>query len=424
MKINSTSKLNKKSADKIFLPLTFTKTIKKEINGEEKNVFYFTASSESIDRSGEKIMLAGWDFSKYMNHPIVLFQHDSWSDELENIIGTTLEINVDETSKSWSFGFFLSKANPKSAMLEAMMLEGISVAVSVGFLPRNRQVDADGVMTITEAELIEISVVKIPCNQDATRLKAMAKSFGVDLKEIVDGEIPEDEDASKENETTEDEKKEDEVKVDVEGEDVEVEGDETEEGKSLEDVSKKAEGEEDENVEDEAPEVENMDDVENEDKPIKPITLDEIDALDDDEEITIEVEDEEEETLEIEVDGEKVEVEGDEVSSQSTTESEEDASQDGKSVLQSEQKAGARLSKETLQQIAEVETLVKDMMSAGKSLLATLTSLVDGGTGGKGFEGEYITFKKSELIALRNKIRNSDKIQDEILSDIKGKLER
>lgn len=127
------------------------------------------ASTDSVDRSSDVILPSAWTkggLKNYENNPILLFNHD-----YNKPIGKVIEIMTDKR------GLRIKGVISKSAgEVYHLVKEGILSTFSVGFLIKDAEYDkaADG-LVVKDAELLEVSVVSIPCNQDATF--SVAKSF-------------------------------------------------------------------------------------------------------------------------------------------------------------------------------------------------------------------------------------------------------
>ena len=128
------------------------------------------ASTPDFDRAGDVIQTGAWDkggLANFKANPIILFNHD-----YDRPIGKATEVITS------SDGLELEVRISKSAAggICDLIKEGILGAFSVGF----RIKDADYIeetngLLIKEAELYEVSVVSIPCNQAA--MFSLAKSF-------------------------------------------------------------------------------------------------------------------------------------------------------------------------------------------------------------------------------------------------------
>ena len=121
------------------------------------------ASTQAQDRDGEVILQSGWDLNNYMQNPVLMLMHNYQ----EFPVGKVTEIGVKDGKLQFTAIF--SNATEKAKEAYALVKEGVLSAFSVGFIPRNY----DG-NTITEAELLEISLVPVPANPQAV---VLAKQF-------------------------------------------------------------------------------------------------------------------------------------------------------------------------------------------------------------------------------------------------------
>lgn len=129
------------------------------------------ASTNSIDRQGDSIDQSGWQLDNYMRNPVMLWAHNY--DELP--VAKALEVSTASGQLRATFVFASAEANPKAAQIKKLYEDGFLNATSVGFIPLTRSGNI-----ITSAELLEISFVPVPANQDALRL-AMQKGLDVSL---------------------------------------------------------------------------------------------------------------------------------------------------------------------------------------------------------------------------------------------------
>lgn len=120
------------------------------------------ASTDSVDRMGEVIDQAGWDLGNFKNNPVLLWAHD---DRLPRI-GLAQNLRV-EKANGRSALMFEPKFNDASELARTVkqLFEEDGGTFSVGFMP----LEMDG-ETYTKAELLEISAVNVPANQDAMML--------------------------------------------------------------------------------------------------------------------------------------------------------------------------------------------------------------------------------------------------------------
>ena len=142
----------------------------KNIDSDRK--FKVIASTEDTDRSWEIIKVNWWNTEDFMKNPVIIANHVY---KIENIVGRATNI-IKENWKliiEWIF----SKSNPLWVLLADLYDEWMIKTVSVWFIPHKR--DQSNPKIITEAELLELSFVAVPCNPNALSLdqKELLKSF-------------------------------------------------------------------------------------------------------------------------------------------------------------------------------------------------------------------------------------------------------
>ena len=128
-----------------------------------------SASTNALDRAGDVIESGAWTkggLDNFKNNPVILFNHN-----YDRPIGRAKEIGVSEN------GLELTARISKSAgEIKDLIKDGVLGAFSVGFKVKDAEyvTETDG-YTIKDAELFEVSVVSVPCNQNA--VFSLAKSF-------------------------------------------------------------------------------------------------------------------------------------------------------------------------------------------------------------------------------------------------------
>ena len=128
------------------------------------------ASTHDEDRANDVIMAEAWTkggLSNFEKNPIILFNHD-----YNKPIGRATGLKV--TDNGLELKAKISKSAPDH--VAQLVKEGVSGAFSVGFRVKDADYlsETDG-LKIKDAELFEVSVVSVPCNQAATF--SLAKSF-------------------------------------------------------------------------------------------------------------------------------------------------------------------------------------------------------------------------------------------------------
>ena len=157
----------------------------------DKNVFYINSSFESKafskgskslrisgyantttkDRSGDIVTAEAWakGVENFRKNPVMLYQHKH-----DCPIGRFDKITVDK--KGIYVEGTVSDAAEKNHGVQTLIKDGALKSFSVGFRVKDGKFNrADESMIITDVELLEISVVSVPCNQDS--LFSIKKSF-------------------------------------------------------------------------------------------------------------------------------------------------------------------------------------------------------------------------------------------------------
>jgi len=163
--------------NKIF---NLTSTFKSHVDDDGSIVIRGMASTADFDRAGDSISAEAWTkggLKNFEKNPIILFNHD-----YDRPIGRATGMKTGPNGLELECK--ISKSAPGN--VAELVKEGILGAFSVGFRVKDADYikETDGLM-IKDAELFEVSVVSVPCNQAATF--SLAKSFDseAEYKEFV-----------------------------------------------------------------------------------------------------------------------------------------------------------------------------------------------------------------------------------------------
>ena len=132
------------------------------------------ANTTAKDRAGDVITAHAWakGVDNFRRNPVLLYQHKH-----DCPIGKVSKIQVDK--KGIFVEASVSEAAEKTHGVQTLIKDGALKSFSVGFKVKDGNYDrTDDTMTITDVELLEISVVSVPCNQDS--LFSISKSFNTD----------------------------------------------------------------------------------------------------------------------------------------------------------------------------------------------------------------------------------------------------
>ena len=128
-----------------------------------------SASTNALDRAGDIIEPDAWTkggLENYKTNPILLFNHN-----YDKPIGRATGLEVSDSGLEIS-----AKISKAAGDVKDLVKDGVLGAFSVGFRVKDADYmsETDG-YKIKDAELFEVSVVSVPCNQGATF--SVAKSF-------------------------------------------------------------------------------------------------------------------------------------------------------------------------------------------------------------------------------------------------------
>ena len=138
-----------------------------EVTKGEDGDFFISgyASKTNIDRDMEIIPTSAINLENFMKNPIILYQHDRTQP-----VGKAVAIEKRED------GLFIKVLLSKTAeTVRTLIDEGILKAFSVGFRIKDYDFLDTGVLLYKDIELMETSLVSVPCHQDA--LFEMCKNY-------------------------------------------------------------------------------------------------------------------------------------------------------------------------------------------------------------------------------------------------------
>src|SRR6056300_208313 len=123
------------------------------------------------DRAGDVVTAEAWakGVNNFLRNPVMLYQHKH-----DCPIGRFDQVKVDK--KGIYVEGTVSDAAEKNHGVQTLIRDGALKSFSVGFRVKDGKYNReDDSMMITDVELLEISVVSVPCNQDS--LFSIRKSF-------------------------------------------------------------------------------------------------------------------------------------------------------------------------------------------------------------------------------------------------------
>lgn len=125
------------------------------------------ASTNDVDRAGDVVPAPVWEagMENYLKNPVILAYH-----EHDEPVGRMVEHKID------SNGLWIKARISAAAKIFNLVKDGVLTAFSVGFRINDAEYNsAAEVFVVKELELIEISVVSVPANQNT--LFSLSKAF-------------------------------------------------------------------------------------------------------------------------------------------------------------------------------------------------------------------------------------------------------
>lgn len=137
----------------------------------------FICSDESVNSYGYRVLTSGINFKNFKKNPVMLFNHESYSwggDIYNGPVGRWENIRVEDGKLKADA--VIDENDPKGAIINNKIENDFIRAASIGFRVLSISEKPEDMIkgqtrpTITECELIEISVVDIPANKNALAL--------------------------------------------------------------------------------------------------------------------------------------------------------------------------------------------------------------------------------------------------------------
>lgn len=167
----------------------------------EYGTFRMIISTDNVDRHGEIVSQDGWMTENYMQNPVVLWGHESYSIPI-GITDKLITETEGSVKRTVAEGRFASHEFAQT--IRKLYDDGMMKTASVGFIPLEYEGNK-----ITKAELLEWSFVSIPANPFAIDARGydveMLKAKGIiaDMKTGDEIETTTEEEEEEEEEPTE-----------------------------------------------------------------------------------------------------------------------------------------------------------------------------------------------------------------------------
>jgi HK97 family phage prohead protease len=135
------------------------------------------ASTPDVDRDKDRVMPNGAKLENFIKNPVLMYGHnyrDPWA-----LIGKVGDLQIDSSGLNFvpELREAANDADPMT-VIRALWDQKLLRAASIGFNPTKWMENEVGGRDFVEWELLEISIVPIPANQNALRLAAKAIDGG------------------------------------------------------------------------------------------------------------------------------------------------------------------------------------------------------------------------------------------------------
>ena len=167
-------KLGKDNRNDVMVVKNFNSNI--SVNDSRNATFDITTGTP--DRDNDIVVPSGLSIKHYLNNRVVLWGHD------QSILPIAKCIDINPIDNGWraTIEFATADMNPMAEQVFQLVKNGFLSAVSIGFIPKDLELNDLGGYTITESELFEFSIVNVPANPEALIVED-------ELELLVDSEI-------------------------------------------------------------------------------------------------------------------------------------------------------------------------------------------------------------------------------------------
>jgi HK97 family phage prohead protease len=150
---------------------------------------WYIASTPDADRDNDRIMPMGISTDNFEKNPVILWAHDYRSPHA--VIGKAAEIRKTDDDLRFrpEFREPVNDSDPMS-VIQALIDQKLVRATSIGFMPKEFEENDVGGLDFTDVDLLEISMVPVPANQQALQLAVKALVPAADrVSQLTDQEL-------------------------------------------------------------------------------------------------------------------------------------------------------------------------------------------------------------------------------------------
>lgn len=177
-----------KAQDITTLDKTITRDYQiKALDSDEREQFTFIITNDAMDRACDIVEPDGLDITNYLRNPVVLKIHNDQAWPIGKCVDLRRVDNGWQGTVQFCPGDY-PVVGPDAEFCRRALRDGFISAVSIGFRALNYSINDEGGMLITESELLEFSIVPVPCHQEALlvpRLPIEESEKSIEIEEPV-----------------------------------------------------------------------------------------------------------------------------------------------------------------------------------------------------------------------------------------------
>ena len=149
----------------------------------------YASTFGNIDDGGDVVLRGAFSETLQRRRPKLLWQHD-----IAEPLGKVLSLREDERGL---FGEFKLSKTTRGHDAYQLLKDGAIDSMSIGYIPEDQEFSNDGIRKLLSVDLLEISVVSIPMNEEAliTSVKASRllshTAAPAEVLTVVASEVPE-----------------------------------------------------------------------------------------------------------------------------------------------------------------------------------------------------------------------------------------
>ena len=142
----------------------------KEVDDKERTITAI-GSKEVVDRDGDIIKVGGINTKNWKKNPVVMLNHDYYDFPVAKGVGR--KVWIENNKMMFKLQFAPADTYPKADIAFKLYKGGYMSAFSIGFIPNHEKTEfpekhkAGARRIFNEVELLEISAVSVPANQEA-----------------------------------------------------------------------------------------------------------------------------------------------------------------------------------------------------------------------------------------------------------------